>query len=378
MIDTKNFVISKLKEKIKEIDIEEYGEYIESLKQDDRKAAQKLALSLEKKLKAYNMEVQRIKNVKEYENYLYSKGYEFIAGIDEVGRGPLAGPVVTAAVIMPKDSEILYVNDSKSLTKQKREELFFRIKQEAVAYSYGVIDNNEIDRINILNATKKAMLNAIDSLNVKPDVILIDAVHLDTNIKQKAFIKGDENVYCISAASIMAKVYRDNMMDEYAKIYPYYGFEKNKGYGTLEHVEAIRKYGLCDIHRKSFTENIVVNTVRKGKDYENVVKNYLLKHDYKIIETNYKCKYGEIDIIAKRGNMLCFVEVKGRSKDIIPPANYVDEDKQKKIAQSAKNYLKENNLQCGVRFDVVEITDKSRATFDIRFIKDAFRAKNDI
>lgn len=375
MIDVKNTKVSELRKIINEINFEEYEEYIEVFKSDGRRELEKFALRLQKKLDQYNKELQRLENIKEYENSLYDKGYKFIAGIDEVGRGPLAGPVVTAAVILPKDSKIMYMNDSKALSSQKREEIALKIKEEAISYAYGIVDNNEIDRINILNATKKAMLEAVNKLSEKPEIVLIDAVHLDTDIKQKSFIKGDANIYSISAASIIAKVYRDHMMDEYAKEYPEYGFEKNKGYGTFDHVEAIRNIGLCPIHRKTFTENIIDSRVKQGRNYENVVMNYLVKHGYSILNKNYKCKYGEIDIIVKKDDLIAFVEVKGRHKNIIAPKSYVGEEKRKRIIDSAKQYLKEKNLneKFKIRFDVVEITDKSMGTFDVNVIEDAFR-----
>ena len=157
MIDIKNTKVSELRKIINEINVEEYEEYIELFKSDGRKEVGKFALRLQKKLDKYNKELQRLENIKEYENSLYDKGYNFIAGIDEVGRGPLAGPVVAAVVILPKDSKIMYMNDSKALSSQKREEIALKIKEEAISYAYGIVDNNEIDRINILNATKKAM-----------------------------------------------------------------------------------------------------------------------------------------------------------------------------------------------------------------------------
>ncbi len=375
MIDVKNTKISELRKMLNDIPFKEYEEYIKVFNEDGRKELQKFALRLQKKMDQYKKEVQRLENIKEFENSLYDNGYKYIAGIDEVGRGPLAGPVVTAAVILPRDSKIMYMNDSKALSCQKREEIAALIKEEAVSYAYGIVDNNEIDKINILNATKKAMIESVEKLDVKPEILLIDAVHLDTEIEQKSFIKGDANIYSISAASIIAKVYRDHLMDEYAKEYPEYGFEKNKGYGTFDHVEAIRNIGLCPIHRKSFTGNIISSRVKQGRDYENVVMNYLMKHGYKILRKNYKCKYGEIDIIIKKDDLISFVEVKGRHKNIIAPRNYVGEEKRKRIIDSAKNYLKEKNLEnkFKVRFDVVEITDKSRGTFDINVISDAYR-----
>lgn len=203
-------------------------------------------------------EIERLIKLSEYEKKCYENGYKYIAGIDEAGRGPLAGPVVAAAVILPKDCLIEGVNDSKKVSEKKREELYDVIIQNAVAWGVGIMDNNVIDEINILNATRKAMHTAIEELQVKPDYILIDAEKkVDTNgIPYLPIIKGDALSISIAAASIIAKVTRDRMMREYDKIFPMYGFEKHKGYGTKAHVEAIRENGLCMIHRKSFCTKI--------------------------------------------------------------------------------------------------------------------------
>jgi ribonuclease HII len=203
-------------------------------------------------------EIERLIKLSEYEKKCYENGYKYIAGIDEAGRGPLAGPVVAAAVILPKDCLIEGVNDSKKVSEKKREKLYDVIIQNAVAWGVGIMDNNVIDEINILNATRKAMHTAIEELQVKPDYILIDAEKkVDTNgIPYLPIIKGDALSISIAAASIIAKVTRDRMMREYDKIFPMYGFEKHKGYGTKAHVEAIRENGLCMIHRKSFCTKI--------------------------------------------------------------------------------------------------------------------------
>ena len=201
---------------------------------------------------------QKLVEMKVYENELYSKGIKYAAGIDEVGRGPLAGPVVAAAVILPLDFDVLGINDSKKLSEKKREELFEVIKERAVAYSFGVVDNEVIDEINILEATKKAMKMAVESLEIKPEHLLIDAVKLqDVDIPQTAIIKGDEKSISVAAASILAKVTRDRMMVEYAEEYTHYAFEKNKGYGTKAHYEGIEKAGICPIHRKTFLKKLL-------------------------------------------------------------------------------------------------------------------------
>ncbi len=183
--------------------------------------------------------------------------YNLIAGIDEVGRGPLAGPVVTACVIMPYDEMIDGVYDSKRVSAKKREKLYELILEKAIVYSITLETEKTIDEINILNATKKSMINSYNSLSVKPDVLLVDAVKLDVNCETLPIIKGDSTSYAIACASIIAKVYRDRMMDEYALKYPAYDFANNKGYGTKKHIEALKTYGKCPIHRDSFISNFV-------------------------------------------------------------------------------------------------------------------------
>lgn len=206
-------------------------------------------------------EEQRLNELKEIDKSYFKEGYNYICGIDEAGRGPLAGPVVVAAVIMPKDSMIEGVNDSKKVSEKKREKLYELIIEEAISYSVGIVDQNEIDRINILNATKAGLTEAVRTLKVKPELILVDALtNIDTcGVPYQSIIKGDAKSYSIAAASIIAKVTRDRIMREWDNIYPQYGFAQHKGYGTKMHMEAIREYGLTPIHRKSFTKNIVHN-----------------------------------------------------------------------------------------------------------------------
>lgn len=204
-------------------------------------------------------ELIRLKELSKYEEDCFNRGIELVAGIDEAGRGPLAGPVVAAAVILPKHALIEGVNDSKKISEKKREKLYDDIINAAIAWGVGIVDNNVIDEINILNATRMAMHNAIEALKVKPEYILIDAEKkVDTNgIPFMPIIKGDALSISIAAASIVAKVTRDRMMREYDELFPMYGFEKHKGYGTKMHTEAIKEHGMCMIHRKSFLKNII-------------------------------------------------------------------------------------------------------------------------
>ncbi len=200
----------------------------------------------------------RLDKMLEYERALYAKGYEYVCGIDEAGRGPLCGPVVAAAVILKKDDHIEGVNDSKKLSEKKREQLFETIKERAIAYSVGIVDEETIDNINILEATRLAMKKAVEGLSVKPDYALVDAEKkVPIDVPYSPIIKGDALSESIAAASIIAKVTRDHMIVELDKEYPEYGFAKNKGYGTKEHTEAIKKYGLCKAHRRSFCKKFI-------------------------------------------------------------------------------------------------------------------------
>lgn len=204
-------------------------------------------------------EEQRLHILKEQENELRKSGFKTICGIDEAGRGPLAGPVVVASVIMPDNSMIEGINDSKKISEKKREKLYDQILEEAISYGVGIIGHDEIDEINILNATKKALTLSLKELTVKPDLIIVDALtHIDTmGIPYESIIKGDAKCYSISVASIIAKVTRDRIMREWDNVYPEYGFQQHKGYGTAKHISAIKEYGLCPIHRKSFTKNFI-------------------------------------------------------------------------------------------------------------------------
>ena len=248
--------INEIKEILKNTDVTALSEFIKHYNTDERSGVKKLVLKAEKEIEAYNKEVARTENLKFFENK-YSD-YNYICGIDEVGRGPLAGPVVAGAVILPKDCDILYINDSKKLTASKREELFQIIMEKAVSAKTALVSPQYIDKVNILQATYEAMRKATATLDVQPDILLNDAVNIPlVNIKQVPIIKGDAKSISIGAASIIAKVTRDAMMVEYDKIYPEYDFASNKGYGSAKHIEALKKYGPCPIHRRSFIHNFI-------------------------------------------------------------------------------------------------------------------------
>ena len=248
--------IKDIKIKLEEAGIEELESIMTDYVDDDRSGVINLLKKSKKRIDDYNRELARIDALKEYERKYSDCAY--IAGIDEVGRGPLAGPVVAGVVILPKECNILYINDSKKLSEKKREELYDIITKEALAFATAVVSPLRIDEVNILNATYEAMREAIGKLKIKPDILLNDAVNIPgVDIKQVPIIKGDAKSISIGAASIIAKVTRDRMMVEYDKLYPEYDFASNKGYGSAKHIEALKKHGKCPIHRDSFIGNFV-------------------------------------------------------------------------------------------------------------------------
>lgn len=247
--------IAEIKKEFELLSPEAVPAFVERYQGDGRGGVQKLLMLADKKLKDLEAEKQRM-----YEMYHYERLYpekKVIAGIDEVGRGPLAGPVVTCCCVLPKNCDILYLNDSKQLKEKKREELY-EILTEKCTYSVGMKDHTVIDEINILQATFAAMRKAIEGLSVVPDQLLVDAVTIpEVKIDQRGIIKGDAKSASIAAASIIAKVTRDRMMVEYDRLYPGYGFAKNKGYGSPDHIKALKELGPCPIHRRSFIKNFI-------------------------------------------------------------------------------------------------------------------------
>ncbi|WP_058485545.1 ribonuclease HII [Defluviitalea phaphyphila] len=256
-----NMSIKSMENLLKEVSYEELPNILEKIRIDSRKGVQNLVKKYEKKYKTYCKELDRLKKLKYYENQYYNKGFNLVGGIDEVGRGPLAGPVVAAVVILPQDCNIIGIKDSKKLSIAKREILFDIIQEEALSIGIGIVDPQTIDEINILQATYKAMKMALNKLDKKPQVVLVDGNNEIPNISipQQTIVGGDNKSISIAAASIIAKVTRDRLMDSYHELYPEYDFIKNKGYGTKSHIDAIKKNGLCPIHRRSFTKNIILN-----------------------------------------------------------------------------------------------------------------------
>ncbi len=243
--------IGSIREKFQAAAIEELPALFLQYEQDERAGVRAVLEKGRKRFSAYEAEIVRCEKLKQYEREYAA--YTHICGIDEVGRGPLAGPVVAGAVILPKDCDILYINDSKKLSEKKREELYDVIMERAVAVGLGYSTPERIDEINILQATYEAMRQAIANLQVTPDLLLNDAVTIpQVDIRQVPIIKGDAKSISIGAASIVAKVTRDRLMVQYDEVYPEYGFASNKGYGAQTHIEALKKYGPCPIHRRSF------------------------------------------------------------------------------------------------------------------------------
>ncbi len=248
--------IGSIKEKFQAATMQELPALFLQYEQDDRAGVRAVVEKGRKKLSAYEKEIARCEALKKYERKYAA--YAHICGIDEVGRGPLAGPVVAGAVILPKDCNILYINDSKKLSEKKREELYEVIMEQAVAVGLGYSTPERIDEINILQATYEAMREAVSNLSQVPDLLLNDAVTIpQITIRQVPIIKGDAKSISIGAASIVAKVTRDRLMVQYDEVYPEYGFASNKGYGAQSHIEALRKYGPCPIHRRSFITHFI-------------------------------------------------------------------------------------------------------------------------
>jgi ribonuclease HII len=250
-LELKNMTINEIKSLVEKLS--EDDPLFEQLHKDKRKGVQKIIESYNRNLQKKKKEKEDFAILTEFEKKLYKQGFSLLAGIDEVGRGPLAGPVVAAAVILPKDFYLAGLNDSKKLSESKRNEYYDVIRKKALSIGIGRIDAEEIDSINIYEATKKAMHQAIANLHIKPDYLLIDAMKLQTPYPQEPIIKGDSKSISIAAASIIAKVTRDELMKEYAVIHPGYGFDQNSGYGTKEHLEGLKRKGVTSIHRKSFS-----------------------------------------------------------------------------------------------------------------------------
>ncbi|MBR2851108.1 MAG: ribonuclease HII [Anaerotignum sp.] len=373
--------ISEIKEILGNCSMEELPEQMKQFEEDSRKGVQTALASFRKKYEKHQQELARLDEILTYERGLWKAGYDLVAGIDEVGRGPLAGPVVAAAVILPKECKIEGVNDSKKLSAKKREELYDIILEKAVSYGIGVVSNERIDEINILQATYEAMREALSQLKPKADYILADAVTIPmVSTPQRGIIKGDAKSMSIGAASIVAKVYRDRMMEAYEEVYPGYGFASNKGYGAAEHIEGIKKQGITPIHRKTFVKNFLPQdgdtTTDKGHRGEALAAKQMEKMGYEILERNFHALKAEIDIIAKKDNVIVFTEVKYRkNEEMGTPAEAVNHWKQQNIIRAAKAYIAQKCLMemgYDFRFDVAEVLTSEGKTY-FRYTENAFQ-----
>ena len=287
-----------------------------------------------------------------------------IAGVDEAGRGPLAGPVVAAAVILPNSYNLEGLNDSKKVTPKKRSKLFININQQAISIGVGIISAAQIDKTNILYSTQQAMKMALGQLKQTPDQALIDGYALSTQIiPNKGVIKGDKTVDVIKAASIIAKVTRDNMMEQYDIIFPVYGFKKHKGYGTREHMKILQLNKACAIHRKTFkpvaaampTLSWLQKEDRIGQWGEQVAAVYLVERNYEILSMNEACEpYGKIDIIAEKNGKIIFIEVKTYDKNnLSKSAQNFDQNKLKKLKKAIDKYAVDMQVKKDISVDLI-------------------------
>lgn len=372
-------------------------DFISMYSQDDRTGVQALCKQAARRLEKLEEEKKRVHAMRLFEQQaaapyqiLLQKG-GLICGIDEAGRGPLAGPVAAGACILPPDHDLLYINDSKKLSEQKREELYEQITKEAVAWSVGIAEPARIDEINILQATYEAMRQAISQLSPSPAILINDAVQIPgVSIPQIPVIKGDAKCISVAAASILAKVTRDRLMQEYDSQYPAYGFAANKGYGSKEHIAALEKYGPCPIHRRTFITHFSLPGEKKddrqetkqaqnqrslGTEMESSAAHFLQKQGVRILEKNFRSHQGEIDLIGEENGCICFVEVKYRSSQQSgTPEEAVHLQKQETICRTADYYRLTHHLEQTrpLRFDVVAMERKESGEVKTRWIKDAF------
>ena len=303
----------------------------------------------------------------QYEQKYWQSGKKYLAGIDEAGRGPLAGPVVSAAVILPQDIELPGVNDSKKISEKKREILYDDIHEKALCVGVGWADVAEIDEKNILQATYQSMRQAVGGLSINPEILLVDGKKADIkHFQQENIIDGDAKSLSIAAASIIAKVTRDRIMRQYDIVFPKYGFARHKGYGTKLHLAAITQRKATPIHRKSFNpiaHNLPTMAYLKrnrllGKLGEQLAACQLIRNRHEIIEMNYNVpKAGELDIISRNRGDLVFTEVKTQTAGHGwgEPGSQIDEKKRDRIMNAVQQYMDTNELDCDFRFDVAEV-----------------------
>ena len=374
-METRQYTLSELKELIDGADEKEYAELAAALYADGRAGVTKLAQSLDRRMKAIASAEARIDQLKAIENSFYIAGSKLIAGCDEAGRGPLCGPVAAAVVILPEDSRIRGVDDSKKLSAKKREELYERITGAAVSWGVGIVSSDTIDRINILQATRLAVKKALESMSVKPGLLLTDALRIDYPVDQKAYVKGDSTVYSIAAASILAKVTRDRIMDEFDRIYPEYGFRENKGYGTEQHMRAIEKYGPTPIHRRTFLSDEALDMPKHsvGTVFEDKAAAMLVERGHCILERGYSRGAGKVDLISLFSGITVFTVVlspdsrTGESQQSLTDDNWISCAK-----QAAETYIREKRVKTPVRFDIIIFEASPKGGHTVRLTENAF------
>jgi ribonuclease HII len=320
------------------------------------------------------------------------RGFRVIAGIDEAGRGPLAGPVVAAAVLLPFGCEIRGVRDSKTMTPEQRERAYEGITNVAEGFGVGIVEATDVDRLNILRATHHAMRIAVEALPNRPDFVLIDGLPVHPfPVLQRALVKGDGRSISIAAASIIAKVTRDRIMADHDARYPEYGFARHKGYPTPDHLELLRNHGPCPLHRRTFApvaellarENLAEGATglfpadgrrELGESGEIVACAHLRRLGWEVLTTRYHCREGEVDIIARDGPTHCFVEVKAR-RGRAAPAEAVDSRKRARLVAAAEAWLYEHELgEVDCRFDIVEVHFGSDGNARVNLLMAAFAA----
>ena len=315
-----------------------------------------------------------------YEKDLWQKGIKFVAGIDEAGRGPWAGPVVAAAVIWPEDFYLKGLRDSKALTAKKRNDFFKIIKEKVIAYGLGVINADEIDRVNILQATFKAMRQALAQLSPSPQFLLVDGKHRipGIDIPQLALVKGDSLSHSIAAASVLAKVTRDELMFSLDEKFPRYGFSRHKGYGTAFHQKALKKFGPSPLHRFSFrpVENVSGYPSRRGLGNwgEEKAARFLEDKGYKVLDRNVRTRLGEVDIVAEDKGTVVFIEVKTRSSNRFGRGEEsVSLAKQRRLLRLAFQFMKAKSLTGkDFRFDVLSAFRDGGGAWRMELIQNAF------
>lgn len=400
-MDITRLTVSQVRDLLRESDKIDMA-LLDVLDADPRAGVRSLALKERRRRKSVASERARLEKMRILENQLHARGLRLIAGVDEAGRGPLAGPVVAAAVILPPDALIHGLNDSKVLTPLKREGLYNRIREIAVAHATGEASADEIDRLNVLQATYLAMRRAIERLGVPPDRVLVDGAGVPGSpFPESAVIDGDASSFSIAAASILAKVTRDRKMAAFHGEFPVYGFADHKGYGSASHRRALQMHGPCRIHRLSFSgvrpADRAGDTSRKtrqdgdsrrigrvpprvswaGRRGENAAAVMLAKAGYRVLRRNYRAAGGEVDLIAARGRTLAFVEVKtATATGFGPPETRVTRAKQRQIVRVARAYLQRHpDPGMAPRFDVIAVCFVDE-TPRIRHIEAAFRPES--